>query len=125
NLGELYASLGDHGRARALCAFARRIGGAALPSQVVGEGLLLGGRIEAAEGNISAARDAFLRARAIFDELGSLRSVEAALELARIALFDGDVPGARAILSGLPVDLPAKHQADLAIVSADLERAAG
>ncbi len=125
NLGELYSSLGDHARARTLSQFARRIGGQGLPSQVVGEGLLLGGRVEAAEGNITAARDAFLRARAIFEELGSLRSVEAALELAKIALFDGDVAGARAILSKLPVDLPAKHQADLALVSADLERAAG
>ncbi len=125
NLGELYASLGEHSRARQLCQFARRIGGQSLPSQVLGEGLLLGGRIEAAEGNITAAREEFLRARAIFEELGSLRSVEAGLELARIALYDGDVPGARLILSELPVELPAKHQADLAIVSADLERAAG
>ncbi len=125
NLGELYASLGDHGRARTLSQFARRIGGSGLPSQVVGEGLLLGGRIEAAEGNISAAREAFVQARALFRELGSIRWVEAALELARIALYDGDVPTARAILSELPDERPAKHQADLALVVADLERAAG
>ena len=125
NLGELYSSLGDHGRARTLSQYARRAGGEGLPSQVVGEGLLLDGRIEAAEGNITRARAVFLRAHAIFLELGSPRSVEAALELARIALYDGDVPGARAFLSELPVELPAKHQADLALVSADLERAAG
>src|SRR5690606_1810403 len=53
NLGELYSSLGDHGRARSLAQFARRIDG--LPSQVVGEGLLLEGRVEAAEGSVTAA----------------------------------------------------------------------
>ncbi len=125
NLGELYSSLGDHGRARTLSQYARRVGGEGLPSQVVGEGLLLEGRIEAAEGNVTRARAVFLRAHTIFLELGSPRSVEAALELARMALYDGDVPGARTFLSGLPVELPAKHQADLALVSADLERAAG
>ena len=34
NLGELYSSLGDRGRARALSQYARRVGGEGLPSQV-------------------------------------------------------------------------------------------
>ncbi|HEY8428139.1 MAG TPA: sigma 54-interacting transcriptional regulator [Sandaracinaceae bacterium] len=125
NLGELYASLGDYGRARTLSQFARRIGGHGMSAQVLGEGLLLAGRIEAAEGNITAARAELLRARAIFAELNEVRSVDVAIELARIALYDGDVAGARALLAELPVELAPKHQADLALVSVDLERAAG
>ncbi len=124
NLGELYLTLGDRGRARALCEFARRIGGR-LPSSVLGESLLLLGRIDAADGNVSAARTSFEDAHAAFESLGSLRASEASIELARIALFDGDVALARSILSTLPMDQPAKHQADLALVMADLERAAG
>ncbi|MCB9592056.1 MAG: sigma 54-interacting transcriptional regulator [Sandaracinaceae bacterium] len=124
NLGELYLTLGDRHRARALCEFARRIGGK-LPGLVLGEGLLLLGRIDAADGNVSVARDSFRAAQETFQRLGSVRASDSSIELARIALFDGDVALARSILSALPVELPAKHQADLALVMADLERAAG
>ena len=124
NLGELYLTLGDRSRARGLCEFASRIGGK-LPSSVLGESLLLSGRIDAADGDVTPARDAFARARETFARLGSLRAVEASIELARLDLFDGDVTAARAVLVSLPLELPSKHQADLALVSAELERAAG
>jgi len=124
NLGELYLTVGDRSRARALCEFAKRIGGK-LPGSVLGESLLLLGRIDAADGNVTEAREAFNDARETFAELGSQRISDATIELARMALFDGDVPSARALLSNLPVELPAKYQADLALVMTDLERAAG
>ncbi len=124
NLGELYLTLGDRHRARALAEFARRIGGK-LPGSVLGESLLLLGRLDAADGNVTVARESFREAKDTFARLGSLREVEASIELARMALYDGDVANARALLGHLPVELPAKHQADLALVMADLERAAG
>ncbi len=124
NLGELYLTLGERSRARGLGEFGSRVGGK-LPSSVLGESLLLTGRIEAADGNVSAARVAFERTLEIFARLGSVRAVEARIELARMALYDGDVPAARQLLSELPVELSKKHQVDLAIVSTDLERAAG
>jgi transcriptional regulator with GAF, ATPase, and Fis domain/tetratricopeptide (TPR) repeat protein len=125
NLGELYLTLGERGRARTMCDFATRIGGK-LPGSVLGESLLLEGRIDAEEGNVSSARKTFERARETFRRLGSLRATEASIELARMALFDGDVALARSILAELPIELPEKkHRADLALVSAELERAAG
>ncbi|MGE3631071.1 MAG: sigma 54-interacting transcriptional regulator [Sandaracinaceae bacterium] len=124
NLGELYLTLGERGRARGLCEFGSRVGGK-LPSLVLGESLLLKGRVEAADGNISSARQAFHETLEIFERLGSMRAAEAKIELARLALYDGDVAGARAILRTVSVELSAKHRADLALVSADLERAAG
>ncbi|HHH27244.1 MAG TPA: AAA family ATPase [Polyangiaceae bacterium] len=124
NLGELYLTLGDRGRARALCEFARRVGGK-LPSSVLGESLLLLGRIDAADGNVTAARTSFVDARSAFEHMGSRRASEASIELARMALFDGDIALARSILSKLPVEQSAKHHADLALLMADLERAAG
>ena len=124
NLGELYLTLGERGRARGLCEFATRVGGK-LPGSVLAESLLLSGRIDGADGNVSAARDAFAAARDAFARLSSVRQHEAALELVRLHLVDGDVPAARALLGELPLELPAKHEADRARVAADLERAAG
>ncbi|HBQ18455.1 MAG TPA: hypothetical protein DEF51_47450, partial [Myxococcales bacterium] len=65
NLGELYLTLGERGRARGLCEFATRVGGK-LPGSVLAESLLLSGRIDGADGNVSAARDAFAAARDAF-----------------------------------------------------------
>ncbi|MEC7523600.1 MAG: sigma 54-interacting transcriptional regulator [Myxococcota bacterium] len=124
NLGELYLTLGERGRARGLCEFATRVGGK-LPGSVLAESLLLSGRIDGADGNVSAAREAFHAAREAFARLGSVRQHEAGLELVRLHLVDGDVPAARALLGELPVELPAKHEADRARVATDLERAAG
>ena len=125
NLGELYLCLGERGRARALCDFADRFGKERLPPSVFGEGLLLRGRVDAADGKVGDARSCFLEARAIFERLGSKRANEAGIEMARLCLVDGDVKGARAELAALPVQESPKRAAELALVAADVERAAG
>ena len=125
NLGELYHSLGDRSRARAMCEFASRIGGDSLPQPVVGEGLLLRGRIEAVDGDVTKARACFLEADAIFAQLSNKRAVEAAIELAGLDLADGDVAAARSRLANLPLTDHPRRKAEVALVAVDVERAAG
>ncbi len=125
NLGELYLSLGDRDRARTLCEFATHVGGAALPPPIAAEGLLLRGRVEAAHEHVGAARAAFEAAHRTFERLGMARAADALLELARMALVDGDVGAARALLARIAPPESAKRRAELAIVQADVARAAG
>jgi len=125
NLGELYLSIGDHDRARTLCEFATHVGGAALPPPIAAEGLLLRGRVEAAHDHVGAARAAFEAAHRTFDRLGMARAADALLELARMALVDGDVSAARALLARIAPPESAKRRAELAIVQVDVARAAG
>ncbi|MBX7192440.1 MAG: AAA family ATPase, partial [Sandaracinaceae bacterium] len=102
NLGELYLSLGDRDRARAFCDHAAHLAGPGTPPPVTAERLVLRGRIEAAEGNSEAARAAFEGVREIYEELGDVRIVDVRLELASIAISDGDLAGARRILAQVP-----------------------
>jgi len=125
NLGELYLSLGERSRARTLCEFATHMGGTGLPPSVQGEGLILRGRIDSTEGNTSAARTSFEAALRIYRRLGEARVTDALLEIARVALADGDVPGARAAVAELPVLESPKREAEVALVAVDIERAAG
>ncbi len=125
NLGELYLSIGDRDRARTLCEFASHVGGAALPPPITAEGLLLRGRVEAAHGHVGAARAAFEAAHRTFERLGMARAADALLELARMALVDGDVDAARALLERVPPPESPKRRAELAIVRDDVARAAG
>ncbi len=125
NLGELYLSLGDRDRARTLCEFATHVGGAALPPPIAAEGLLLRGRVEAAHEHVGAARAAFEAAHRTFDRLGMARAADALLELTRMALVDGDVAAARNLLARITPPESAKRRAELAIVQADVARAAG
>jgi DNA-binding NtrC family response regulator/tetratricopeptide (TPR) repeat protein len=125
NLGELYLCLGDRERARTLCEFATHVGGTTLPPSVAGEGLLLRGRIEAAFGHTSAARAAFEAAEGTFSRVGMARSADARLELARLALEDGDVARARSLLRAVPTTESSKRAAEVALLIDDLRRAEG
>ncbi|MBK8173092.1 MAG: sigma 54-interacting transcriptional regulator [Sandaracinaceae bacterium] len=125
NLGELYLTLGDRSRAATLCEFAAHVGGPALPPSVVGEGLLLRGRIEAANGHDGAARAAFEAASATFQRHGMRRLVEARLELTHSALSEGDVKGAERILASLGENESPRLLAQIAVLRVDVARAAG
>jgi DNA-binding NtrC family response regulator/tetratricopeptide (TPR) repeat protein len=125
NLGELYLSLGDRERARTLCEYATHVGGTTLPPSVSGEGLLLRGRIEAAFGHSGTARASFEAAERTFSRVGMARSADARLELARLALDDGDVERARALLATVPTSESSKRAAEVAVLADDLRRAEG
>jgi len=125
NLGELYLSLGEHSRARTLCDFSTHMGGAGLPLSVRGEGLILRGRIDAAAGHVADAKASFEAALSTYQRLGEARVADAMLELARVALDDGDVAAARETLTELPVQESPKKAAEVALLAVDVERAAG
>jgi transcriptional regulator with GAF, ATPase, and Fis domain/tetratricopeptide (TPR) repeat protein len=127
NLGELYLSLGDRQRARALSDLAAHVsGGNGGPPLRTAQRLRLRGRIEAADGNVAQARASLESALLAFGALGDTRAAaDAQLELAKLALADGDVARAREIIASLPVDDSVQRAAEVATVAADLERAAG
>jgi DNA-binding NtrC family response regulator/tetratricopeptide (TPR) repeat protein/energy-coupling factor transporter ATP-binding protein EcfA2 len=124
NLGELYLSLGDRERARAFCDHAAHLAGPGTPPPVTAERLVLRGRIEAAEGNTEAARAAFEGVVEIYEELGDVRIVDVRLELASVAIAEGDLTSARRMLALVPPQ-DGKRGAQLAYVQAQLERAHG
>ncbi len=124
NLGELYLSLGDRERARSFCDHAAHLAGPGTPPPVTAERLVLRGRIEAAEGNTEAARVAFDGVREIYEELGDVRIVDVRLELASVAIAEGDLANARRVLAQVPPQ-DGKRGAQLAYVTAQLERAHG
>jgi DNA-binding NtrC family response regulator/tetratricopeptide (TPR) repeat protein len=125
NLGELYSCLGELDRARTLCDFATHMGGSELPASIVGECLVLRGRVELATGGSRRARAAFEAALDTYGGLGEARVSDAMIELARVALVDGDVAKATTILADLPVQESPKKAAEVALLAADIERAAG
>jgi DNA-binding NtrC family response regulator/tetratricopeptide (TPR) repeat protein len=124
NLGELYLSLGDRERARSFCDHASHLAGPGTPPPVTAERLVLRGRIEAAEGSTEAARAAFEGVVEIYEELGDVRIVDVRLELAAVAVTEGDLTTARRML-GLVPPQDGKRGAQLAYVQALLERAHG
>jgi DNA-binding NtrC family response regulator/tetratricopeptide (TPR) repeat protein len=127
NLGDLYLSLGDRARARALSDLAGHVSGHGGPPLHAAQRLRLRGRIEAADGHAAQARACFESALRTFGALGDTRAAaDVQLELAKLALADGDVARAREILASLPSaeDSP-QRTAEVALVAADLERAAG
>ncbi len=124
NLGELYLSLGDRLRARALSDLATHVSGSDGPPLRSAQGLRLRGRIEAADGNIVQARGNFESALLVFRALSDTRAAAGVqLELAKLALIDGDVRRAREIIDSLPLE--ETHAGELALVRVDLERAWG
>jgi transcriptional regulator with GAF, ATPase, and Fis domain/tetratricopeptide (TPR) repeat protein len=124
NLGELYLSLGDRLRARALSDLATHVSGSDGPPLRSAQGLRLRGRIEAADGNIAQARSSFESALLVFRALSDTRAAAGVqLELAKLALMDGDVRRAREIVDSLPLE--ETQAAELALVRADLERSVG
>src|SRR5262249_15954970 len=61
-----------------------------------------------------------------FQRLGNARAIEVQLELARLSLEDGDVTGAARVMEGIqPNDSSPKRTAEIAQVTARLDRAAG
>ncbi|MDH5491655.1 MAG: AAA family ATPase, partial [Myxococcales bacterium] len=125
NLGELHLSLGERVRARSLCEFAAQLGGAELPASIVGEGLLLRGRVERSDGNSGAARAALETALGIFEGLGEARILDASIELLHAELMDGDVSAARSLMASLPETQSPRREADLALIAVDIARLAG
>jgi DNA-binding NtrC family response regulator len=125
NLGELYLSLGDRQRARAYCDLAAHVSGTGTAAPVTGERLTLRGRVDVADGRPEQARAAFESALEIFQRLGNARTVDVHLEIARLSLDDGDVSGARNILDALTPDDSPKRAAEVALVMARVDRAAG
>ncbi|NOY93836.1 MAG: AAA family ATPase [Deltaproteobacteria bacterium] len=126
NLGELYLSLGDRTRARSLCDFATHMGGIHLSPTVRAEGLLLRGRVDLAEHELTEARGAFEAALSTFEAIGEERRVDAALALIRVCLAEGRVSDAEARVAALAhEELTPKRRAELALIGAELDRAAG
>jgi DNA-binding NtrC family response regulator/tetratricopeptide (TPR) repeat protein len=125
NLGELYLCLGERARAQTLCEFSAHMGGTGLPPSIRAEILLLRGRIEALEGNTAGARASFEGALGTYERLREATMTEARLELARVALTDGDVATARTILNDIPLQESPKRAAEVALLAVDIERAAG
>jgi DNA-binding NtrC family response regulator/tetratricopeptide (TPR) repeat protein len=135
NLGELYLSLGDRAQARSLSELAAHVLGDAPPPPREAELLLLRGRVLRGAGSSEAARHALERASSIFASLGDARSVDALLELGRLALADGDVSEAQRLLGRLPGeprggaeggrDGSPKRMAEVALLRAETDRAAG
>lgn len=125
NLGELYLSLGASKRARSLSDFARHMGGADLPTSFDAECLVLQGRIDTAEGNIEHARAAQEAALDAYRSLKSRRAADPLLELARLALHDGNVEAAEGYLAQVPEQDSPKRKAKIALIKADYARAVG
>jgi len=126
NLGELYLSLGDRTRARSLCDFATHMGGIDLSPAVRAEGLLLRGRVDLADLELGEARGAFEAALSTFEAIGEDRRIDAALALIRVCLAEGHVSDAEARVAALAhEELTPKRRAELSLVAAELDRAAG
>jgi DNA-binding NtrC family response regulator/tetratricopeptide (TPR) repeat protein len=125
NLGELYLSLGERSRAHTLCEFASHVGGVGVPPIVAAEILVLRGRIESARGSIGTARAAFQAARETYARLGDSQEATPIIELARTALTEGDVPGARQLLLELPLQESPKRACEIALVASEIDRLRG
>ena len=125
NLGELYLSMGEKGRARTLCELAAQIGGAQLPDTVAAEALLLRGRVEAAFGHQGAAAAALEGARARLEARDISTAFEAQFELATLALADGDVAAARRIVDVMTPIENAGREASKEMLLSDIARAEG
>lgn len=125
NLGELYLSLGDVSRARALCDFAQHMGGVDLSTVRAAQCMRLRGRIEIASGRGDRGRASLETAYEMLTSIGSNLAIDPLLELARLSLEEGDVPAVRRLLADSPAASSPKRAAEVAIVAADLERAAG
>jgi DNA-binding NtrC family response regulator/tetratricopeptide (TPR) repeat protein len=125
NLGELYLSLGERSRAHTLCEFASHMGGTGLSPIVAAEILVLRGRIESGRGSIGTARAAFQAARETYARLGDSQEATAILDLARTALAEGDVPGARQLLLELPLQESPKRACEIALVASEIDRLRG
>lgn len=125
NLGELYLSLGDVSRARSLCDFAQHMGGTNLSDYLLAVCLLLRGRVESVAGLHDKAAALFHGSSDLFEALGSTRRIDPVVELVRLRLHDGDVDGARQLLTTAPSAPTPKVAAELAAVGADFERAIG
>ena len=125
NLGWLYLALGDSKRARSLCDFAQHMGGTDLPPLFAAECLLLRGQVDLEDRRLDAARACLQAALETFQSIQSVKAIQPWMDLARIALEEGDVSTARTILTELPETRSPLDDAELAIIQVDLERAAG
>jgi DNA-binding NtrC family response regulator len=122
NLGELYETLGAAKLARAMCELGSQAGGTSLSPRAAADGLLLRGRIAFAAEQWEAARTAFAGASDIFAKVDPVRGVSALAGLARTAARDGKLDEARALLAGVPHDLPPVRDAEIAIATAEIDR---
>ncbi|MEM9070991.1 MAG: sigma 54-interacting transcriptional regulator [Myxococcota bacterium] len=125
NLGWLYLALGDIQRARSLSEFAQHMGGPDLPRLFAAECLLLRGQIDLTDGRGDAARASLEAAHETFADLGSVKVIQPTIDLARLALDEGDVHRARDLMVTAPATDTPRYVAELAILGVDLERAVG
>jgi DNA-binding NtrC family response regulator/tetratricopeptide (TPR) repeat protein len=125
NMGELYHSLGDFGRARSLVDFAQHMGGPTLPGQFLAEIVLLRGRVELAEGNLDIARGFLESALDTYRRVGAVKAILPHLALVRLALEEGDVERASELLQSTPAVETARYEAEVALLAAETRRAEG
>ncbi|MCB9632306.1 MAG: sigma 54-interacting transcriptional regulator [Sandaracinus sp.] len=125
NMGELYHSIGDYGRARSLVDFAQHMGGPTLPAQFLAELVLLRGRVELAEGHLETARGFLESALDTYRRAGAVKAILPHLALVRLALEEGDVVRARELLSDTPKVETTRYEAEVALLVAETKRAEG
>jgi len=124
NLGFLYLTFGDAERARGLATLSSSM--SEVRASVRAKNLVLLGEIELFEGRSDAARSALDEALALARRCGDGTLVrDAILVLGRLELHEGDIAAARAALATAGRGESPLHAAQLAVLKADVERAAG
>ena len=125
NLGELYVSMGETGRARSLCDFAQHMGGATLPASFAAECMKLRGHIELAEGNLTLARATLTAAMETMNDLRANQVMDLVIALAHLEIREGRITEARELVGRAPETDSPSAIAELAMLAVDIERAAG
>jgi DNA-binding NtrC family response regulator/tetratricopeptide (TPR) repeat protein len=125
NLGELYLSLGEVGRAGRMCELSTQVAGARLTPTLRAEGMLLRGRVALARGDTTQARAVLEVARELVQSHAVARVLDVTLALTEVDLEEGAIEAARARLGSLDESEDATNAARVALLAATLERSAG